>query len=193
MSPDEFRAAAHRVVDLMADYLETLETRPVLPPIEPGSLRPLFPPAAPEASEPLDRILDDYHRLVEPNATHWQHPGFMAYFASSASSSGILAEMLVAALNQNPMLWRTSPIGTELEGVVVDWLRQGLGLPDSFDGLLTDTASTSTLIALAAAREAAGIDAAADGLAGRDGLRGLRVYASAEAHSSVEKACMTLG
>ena len=193
MSPEEFRAAAHRVVDLMGDYLETLETRPVLPPIEPGSLRPLFPASAPEAPEPLDRILDDYRRLVEPNATHWQHPGFMAYFASTASSSGILAEMLVAALNQNPMLWRTSPIGTELEGVVVDWLRQGLGLPDSFDGLLTDTASTSTLIALAAAREAAGIDAAADGLAARDGLQALRVYASAEAHSSVEKACMTLG
>jgi aromatic-L-amino-acid decarboxylase len=193
MAADEFRAAAHAVVDLMADYLERVDTQPVLPRVEPGSLRPLFPPAAPEEPEPLDRILDDYRQLVEPNATHWQHPGFMAYFASSASSSGILAEMLVAALNQNPMLWRTSPIGTELEGVVVDWLRQGLGLPDTFDGLLTDTASTSTLIALAAAREAAGIDAAAEGLAARDDLRGLRVYASAEAHSSVEKACMTLG
>ena len=193
MAADEFRAAAHAVVDLMADYLEHLETQPVLPRVEPGSIRPLFPPAAPEAPEPLEAILADYRRLVEPNATHWQHPGFMAYFASSASSSGILAEMLVAALNQNPMLWRTSPIGTELEGVVVDWLRQGLGLPDGFDGLLTDTASTSTLIALAAAREVSGIEAAADGLAARKDLPGLRIYASAEAHSSVEKACMTLG
>jgi aromatic-L-amino-acid/L-tryptophan decarboxylase len=193
MDPDEFRAAAHAVVDLMADYLETVDARPVLPPIEPGSLRGRFPEAAPEGPEALDAILADYGRLVEPNATHWQHPGFMAYFASTASGAGILGEMLTAALNQNPMLWRTSPIGTELEGVVVDWLRQGLGLPEGFDGLLTDTASTSTLIALAAAREAADIDASAEGLPARRDVPPLRVYASAEAHSSVEKACMTLG
>ena len=101
--------------------------------------------------------------------------------------------MLTAVLGQNPMLWRTSPIGTELEEVVVDWLRRALGLPDGFDGLLTDTASTSSLIALAAAREAAGLDVARRGLAGRDDVGGVRVYASAEAHSSIEKACMTLG
>jgi aromatic-L-amino-acid/L-tryptophan decarboxylase len=193
MSPEDFRSAAHTVVDLMADYLETVETRSVLPAIEPGTVRPLFPSAAPEDPEPLDAILDDYRTLVEPFTTGWQHPGFMAYFASSASGAGILGEMLVAALNQNPMLWRTSPVGTELEGVVVDWLRRGLGLPDGFDGLIADTASTSTLIALAAAREAAGLAAAAYGLAARDDLPGLRVYASAEAHSSIEKACMTLG
>ena len=193
MDAAEFRAAAHAAVDRMADYLESVASRPVLPPIEPGSLRGLFPVAAPEAPEPIDAILADYDRLIEPNATHWQHPGFMAYFASSAASAGILGEMLVAALNQNPMLWRTSPIGTELEIVVVDWLRRGLGLPDGFEGLLTDTASTSTLIALAAAREAAGTDASTAGLPARDDLPALRVYASAEAHSSVEKACMTLG
>ena len=101
--------------------------------------------------------------------------------------------MLTATLGQNPMLWRTSPIGTELEEVVVDWLRQALGLPEAFDGLLTDTASTSSLIALAGARQAAGVDAAAQGLTGRPELPALRVYASAEAHSSIEKACMTLG
>ena len=157
-------------------------------------LRPLFPATPPESPEPLEAILADYRRLVEPNVTHWQHPGFLAYFATTASGPGILGEMLTAAIGQNAMLWRTSPIGTELEEVVVDWLRQALGLPDGFDGLLTDTASTSTLIALAAAREAGGTDAAARGLAGRDDLGGgLRVYASAEAHSSVEKACMTLG
>jgi aromatic-L-amino-acid/L-tryptophan decarboxylase len=193
MDPDEFRAAAHAVVDLMADYLETVDERPVLPPIEPGTLRARFPGTAPEDPEALDTILADYARLVEPNATHWQHPRFMAYFASTASGAGILGEMLTAALNQNPMLWRTSPIGTELEGVIVDWLRQAVGLPDGFDGLLTDTASTSTLIALAAAREAAGFDASAEGLPGRVDVPSLRVYASAEAHSSVEKACMTLG
>jgi aromatic-L-amino-acid/L-tryptophan decarboxylase len=193
MDADEFRAAAHAVVDLMADYLETVDAWPVLPQIEPGSLRGRFPDTAPDDPEALDTILADYGRLVEPNATHWQHPGFMAYFASTASGAGILGEMLTAALNQNPMLWRTSPIGTELEGVVVDWLRQGLGLPEGFDGLLTDTASTSTLIALAAAREAAGVDASAEGLPARRDVPPLRVYASTEAHSSVEKACMTLG
>jgi len=194
MDPATFRAAAHAVVEVMADYLETIESRAVFPAIEPGSLRPLFPMAAPDSPEPLDAILADYHRLVEPNATHWQHPGFLAYFATTASGPGILGEMLTAALGQNPMLWRTSPIGTELEQVVVGWLRQALGLPESFDGLLTDTASTSTLIALAAAREAAGTEASALGLAGRTDLgAGVRVYASVEAHSSVEKACMTLG
>jgi aromatic-L-amino-acid decarboxylase len=194
MDPEAFRAAAHAVADLMADYLEHVASYPVFPSIEPGSLRPLFTVSAPEGPEPIEAILADYRALIEPNATHWQHPGFMAYFATTASGPGILGEMLTAALGQNPMLWRTSPIGTELEEVVVDWLRQALGLPATFDGLLTDTASTSTLIALAAAREAAGTDAAAKGLAARPDLgAGLRVYASAEAHSSVEKACMTLG
>jgi len=194
MDPADFRAAGHVVVDLMADYLETLESRAVFPPIEPGSLRPLFPALPPEMPESIETILADYRALIEPNATHWQHPGFLAYFSTTASGPGILGEMLTAALGQNAMLWRTSPIGTELEELVVDWLRQALGLPVGFDGLLTDTASTSTLIALAAAREACGADVAARGLAGRDDLGGgLRVYASAEAHSSVEKACMTLG
>ena len=194
MDAEAFRAAAHTVVDVMADYLEGIEARPVFPAIEPGTLRPLFPTSAPESPEPIEAILADYGRLIEPNATHWQHPAFLAYFATTASGPGILGEMLTAAIGQNAMLWRTSPIGTELEEVVVDWLRQALGLPETFDGLLTDTASTSTLIALAAAREAAGTDAAARGLAGRADLGGgLRVYASTEAHSSIEKACMTLG
>jgi aromatic-L-amino-acid decarboxylase len=189
-----FRAAAHAVVDLMADYIEGIESRPVMPLVEPGTLRPQFPSAAPETPEPIEAILADYTRLIEPNATGWQHPGFLAYFSTTASGPGILGEMLTAAIGQNAMLWRTSPIGTELEEVVVDWLRAALGLPATFDGLLTDTASTSTLIALAAARETAGTDASARGLAGRTDLgAGLRVYASGEAHSSIEKACMTLG
>jgi aromatic-L-amino-acid decarboxylase len=193
MDPEAFRAAAHRVVDLMADYVAGVERHPVLPPIEPGSIAAQLPNTPPEGPESLDSILADYLALIEPNATAWQHPGFFAYFASTASGPGILGEMLTAALGQNPMLWRTSPSGTELEQVVVDWLRQALGLPGSFDGLLTDTASTSTLIALAAARQAAGIDAVAAGIAGRSDVPALRVYASQEAHSSVDKACMTLG
>jgi aromatic-L-amino-acid decarboxylase len=193
LDPEAFRAAAHRVVDLMADYLARVETFAILPPIEPGAVAGQLPPEAPVQPEPLEAILDDYTRLIEPNATHWQHPGFFAYFATTSSAPGILAEMLVAAIQQNPMLWRTSPSGTELEAVVVGWLRDALGLPPEFDGLLTDTASTSTLIALAAAREAARVGAAAKGIAGRLDVPALRVYASAEAHSSVEKACMTLG
>ena len=193
MDPGSFRAAAHAAVDIMADYLEGIAERDVMPPVEPGSLRPLFPAAPPEAPESMDTILADYRRLFEPNVTHWQHPRFLAYFASSASGPGIVGEMLTAVLNSNPMLWRTSPVGTELEQVVVDWMRQALGLPVGFDGLITDTASTSSMLALAAARQAAGIDAAAEGLPGRPDVPQLRVYASEEAHSSIAKACMTLG
>jgi aromatic-L-amino-acid decarboxylase len=182
MDPEAFRAAGHTVVDLMADYLASVERFAVFPSVEPGSIAPSFPTAAPEAPEPIEAILDDYRRLVEPNATHWQHPGFLAYFGTTASGPGILGEMLTAAIGQNAMLWRTSPIATELEGVVVGWLRQAVGLPESFDGLITDTASTSSLIALAGAREAAG-----------GNIAQMRVYASEEAHSSIEKACMTLG
>jgi aromatic-L-amino-acid decarboxylase len=193
MDPAAFRAAAHEVADLIADYLESIEDYPVFPNVEPGSIAPQFPATAPEGPEPIGAILDDYKRLVEPNATAWQHPAFLAYFATTASGPGILGEMLTAALGQNGMLWRTSPIATELEGVVVGWLREALGLPETFDGLLSDTASTNSTIALAAAREAAGVDAAAKGLVGRPEVPALRVYASAEAHSSIERACMTLG
>ncbi len=193
MDPERFRAAGYAMVDRIADYLAQVESFAVLPAIEPGSIGPQLPAMPPSSPESMAAILADVDRLVVPNATHWQHPGFFAYFATSASGPGILGEMLTAALGQNPMLWRTSPIGTELEQVVVGWLRRALGLPDAFDGLLTDTASTSTLIALAAAREAAGLEAAAKGLAGRDDVARVRVYASAEAHSSIDKACMTLG
>ena len=190
MDPQTFRPAGHAVVDLMADYLAGIERFPVLPRVAPGELRGRIPGVPPEGPEPLAAILDDYRALVEPNVTHWQHPGFFAYFASTASGPGILAEMLMSTLVANAMLWRTSPVATELEEVTVGWLRDGLGLPAAFDGLFTDTASTSSLIALAAARQAATGDAAQAGLA--DAGR-LRVYASAEAHSSIEKACMTLG
>ncbi len=191
MDPETFRRAAHAVADLMADYLAGVERFPVLPAVEPGELRARFPAAPPERPAPLADVLVDYRALVEPNITHWQHPAFFAYFASSGSAAGILGEMLMATLVGNAMLWRTSPVATELEEVTVGWLRQGFGLPDGFDGFFTDTASTSSLIGLAGARQAVpGSDAAADGLAGRPALR---IYASAEAHSSIEKAAMTLG
>jgi aromatic-L-amino-acid decarboxylase len=193
MDPEAFRRAAHAAVDVMADYLAGVGDRAVFPNIEPGHIRPLFPQQAPEKPEPIEAILADYQRLIEPNLTHWQHPRFMAYFSSTGAAPGIIGEMLTAVLNSNVMLWRTSPAGTELEQAIVEWFRQALGLPGEFDGLLTDTASTSSLLALAAARQAAGIDAASKGLPGRSDVPQLRVYASAEAHSSIEKACMTLG
>jgi aromatic-L-amino-acid decarboxylase len=189
MPVEEFRASAHRAVDLLADYLAGVERYAVFPPVEPGALRRLFPAAPPDDPESIDSILADIPDLILPNVTHWQHPGFLAYFATTASGIGILGELLTAGIGSNAMLWRTSPVATELEGVVVDWFRQALGLPEEFDGLITDTASTSSLIALAATREAAGIHASEAGI----GRATLRVYGSTEAHSSIAKACMTLG
>src|SRR5262245_8530312 len=125
MDPEAFREAAHRVVDLLADSLASVEGRAVFPPVEPGTIAPRFPSAPPAHGEPLDEILADVERLIVPNLTHWQHPGFFAYFSTTASGPGILGELLTAALGQNPMLWRTSPVGTELEGVVVGWLQIG--------------------------------------------------------------------
>jgi aromatic-L-amino-acid/L-tryptophan decarboxylase len=189
----EYRRVLHEIADLIADYAESLPGRPVLPPVEPGTIAPLFPSSPPDDPESLEAILGDYRRLIEPHATAWNHPGFMAYFPTSSSAAGVVGELLMASLAQNSFLWRTSPIGTELETVVVSWLRQALGLPDGFDGLFTDTASIGSLIGLAGAREAAGLDAASRGLADRPEVGTPRVYASAEAHSSIDKACMTLG
>ena len=144
MPAAEFREYAHRVADQVADYLERLESYRVLPDIRPGDVRAALPTAPPQAAEPFGRALDDFARLIEPNVTHWQHPGFLAYFPSVASGPGILGEWLAAGLNSNVMLWRNAPASTELEQVVVDWLRQMLGLPAEFDGMLTDTASMSS-------------------------------------------------
>ncbi len=194
MSPEEFRAAAHRVADMVADYLEKLESYSVLPDLAPGSVRRRMAAEPPAAPAPLDSILHDYLRLIEPNITHWQHPGFMAYFCSVASGPGILGEWLAAGLNSNVMFWRNAPASTEVEEVVVSWLRQMLGLPPDFDGMFTDTASVSSLISVVAARHAApGLDSRDQGLAGRPGIGRLRLYCSEEAHSSIEKAAIVAG
>lgn len=194
MGAAEFREAAHRVVDRVADYLESLESQQVLPRLEPGSIRRQLPEAPPAEPEPLDTILDDYARLIEPNITHWQHPGFMAYFPSIASGPGILGEWLATGLNSNVMFWKNAPASTELEEQVVSWLRQMLGLPETFDGMLTDTASISSLLSIVVARHAIpGLDSRDEGLAGREGVRRLRLYASTEAHASIEKAAIVTG
>lgn len=150
---DTFRAAMHRVADLVADYLENVHRYPVVPRIQPGDVRRALPATPPEQPEPLDRILEDYQRLIEPNTTHWNHPGFMAYFAVTGSGPGILGETLSAALNVNAMLWRTGPAPTELEEHACDWLRQLMELPAEFRGHINDTASVGSLVALAAARQ----------------------------------------
>ncbi|MBI4565226.1 MAG: amino acid decarboxylase [Planctomycetes bacterium] len=189
-----FRAAAHRVADMIADYFERVGDYPVVPKIRPGDVAQALPAIPPEQPESMDRILDDYQRLVEPNTTHWNHPGFMAYFAITGSKPGVLGEALAAALNANAMVWKTGPAATELELRVCDWLRQMVGLPSEFQGHINDTASIGTLLALAAARhQAPGLDIRRRGMAGRSDLPALTIYASEEAHSSVDKAAVTLG
>ncbi|HZV53207.1 MAG TPA: pyridoxal-dependent decarboxylase [Candidatus Dormibacteraeota bacterium] len=186
----EFELAAGRATAWVARYLESVRDRRVLPEVVPGQVRAALPAAPPEQGEPLEHLLRDFERLVLPGITHWNHPRFFAYFATTGSEPGILAELLIAALNVNAMLWRTSPAATEVEEVACDWLRQAVGLPDPIFGCINDTASSSTLYALAAAREALDLDVRRRGLAG---LPALVLYASEEAHSSVEKAGIVLG
>jgi aromatic-L-amino-acid decarboxylase len=194
LPPAEFRAAMHRVADIVADYLERVGDYPVLPRMSPGDVARQLPEAPPDRPEPWDLLLDDYLRLIEPNVTHWNHPGFLAYFAISGSGPGILGEALAAGLNVNAMLWRTGPAPTELEGRVCDWLRQMMDLPPEFRGHINDTASISSLLALAAARHRLpGLDVRTRGLAGRPEVPPLTVYASEQAHSSIDKAAIVLG
>jgi aromatic-L-amino-acid decarboxylase len=184
----------HRVADLVADYLEKVGSLPVLPGVAPGEVAARLPAAAPSFPEPLATVLDDYERLIEPNNTHWNHPGFLAYFAITGSGPGILGETLAAGLNVNAMLWRSSPAATELEERVCDWLRQMLDLPAAFRGHINDTASTSSLVALAAARHRLpGLAIRTRGLAGRPEIPALTLYASDQAHSSIDKAAIVLG
>ena len=193
MTPSEFRKHGHALIDWVADYLANPERYPVLPRVAPGDVRAALPAAAPEQGEPFEQIFADFERVIVPALTHWNHPGFFAYFAITASEPGILAELLSAALNQQAMLWRTSPAATELEEVSLNWLRQLLGLPDPFEGVIYDTASVATLHGLAAAREAAVPGVRHQGLAGRADVGPLRVYCSEHAHSSVDKAVILLG
>ncbi|HEU4452543.1 MAG TPA: pyridoxal-dependent decarboxylase, partial [Longimicrobium sp.] len=192
MPPEEFRRHAHAVVDWMADYLAGVGEYPVLAQVQPGEVAAQLPASPPAEGEPVSAMLADFERIVVPGITHWNHPGFHAYFAITGSAPGILGEMLSAALNVNAMLWRSGPSPTELEERSLDWLRQMLGLPPEFRGTLQDTASLSTLIAIATAREAAGLGVREEGMSGRD-LPRLRVYASEQVHSSIDKACITLG
>ena len=193
MNKEDFRRFGHEFVDWIADYFERVEDLPVLAAIEPGDLKAQLPDVPPKQGEPMDRILSDVDRLIVPALTHWSHPSFFAYFATSTSAPGIFGEMLAAAFDNKAMLWRTSPASTELEEVTLDWLRQMMGLDPGMIGIIYDTASVSSMHAIAAAREGVEQRIREEGMSGRSDLPLLRVYTSEQAHSSIEKAVITLG
>jgi aromatic-L-amino-acid decarboxylase len=185
MDAEEFRLHAHRLVDWMADYMGTVESLPVKSRVAPGEIAAQLPASAPPRGEAFDAIFDDFRRIVMPGVTHWQHPSFFAYFPANSSRPSVLAEMLMATLGVNGMLWQTSPSATELETRVMQWLRDMIGLPQAFTGTIQDTASTATLCAILTARERA-----LQGRGNRAGLSGagaFTTYCSAETHSSIEK------
>jgi aromatic-L-amino-acid/L-tryptophan decarboxylase len=193
MSKEEFRRFGHELIDWVAEYLEHVEDLPVLAQIEPGDLKAQLPAAPPEKGEAMERIIADVDRLIVPALTHWNHPSFFAYFATSTSAPGIFGELLSAAFDNKAMLWRTSPASTELEEVTLDWLRQMMGLDAGMTGIIYDTASVSSMHAIAAAREGVELRIREEGMSGRKDLPLLRVYVSEQAHSSIEKGVITLG
>ncbi len=193
MSPEDFRRLGHDLIDWIADYFAHIEERPVLPSIKPGDLKAQLPSMPPIQGEPMETIIDDLDRLIVPALTHWSHPSFFAYFATSTSAPGIFGELLTAAFDNKAMLWRTSPASTELEEVVLHWLRQMMGLDPGMQGIIYDTASVSSLHAIAAAREGVEKRIREEGMSGRTDLPLLRVYVSEHSHSSIEKAVITLG
>ncbi|PYL19746.1 MAG: amino acid decarboxylase [Verrucomicrobia bacterium] len=191
-SPEEFRKQLHELADWIADFRQNIESLRVAPDDKPGSIRAQLPPQPPEEGEPFEKILADVDRLVVPGLVHWGHPMFLGYFGWTTTAPGILGEIITAPLNVNAMTWRTSPAATELETLVIDWLRQWMHLPKDFDGVVYDTASVGVMHALAAAREEAAPSTRKRGLVGA-GAPVFRIYASEQAHSSAEKAAIALG
>ena len=194
MSRDDFVLYGARILEDIAQYMAHPEAVSVFPSITPGSIKTQLPLEPPQFPVSMDEILSDFHSILMPGMTHWNHPGFMAYFANSSPGPSILAETLIAGLNQNAMLWRTSPSATELEEVTTRWVAKLIGLPDTMSGLITDTASMSTLLAIAAAREQIpGLNIREEGLSSRPEVPTLRIYTSDQAHSATDKAAITLG
>ncbi len=187
----EFRRYAHEFVDWMADYLETVDKLPVKSQVNPGEVFARIPDQAPDKGEPMSRIFGDFQQIILPGMTHWQSPNYFAYFTANSSYPSVLAEMLTAALAAQCMVWETSPAAAELEEKVMNWLRDMIGLPAMFEGVIQDTASTATLVALLTAREkATGYRINEEGFPGEQVFR---VYCSTEAHSSIEKAVKMAG
>lgn len=193
MSAEDFRRRGYEMIDWIAGYFERLEDLPVLSSNQPNDLKNALPKSAPENGESFDRIFADVETLILPAVTNWNHPNFHGLFSTSTSAAGIFGEMLAAAFDQKAMLWRTSPASTELEEVVTDWLRQMMKLDDGFKGIIYDTASVSTLHAIAAAREGLNLRIRENGMSGRGDLPLLTVYTSGQSHSSIEKAVILLG
>lgn len=187
MPQSEFRKHAHELVDWIADYLENVESKPVLANIKPGGVKSKLPISPPDFGEGMDKIFKDVDDIIMPGMTHWNHPNFMAYFNSTASGPGILGDFLSSAFNINGMVWKSSPASTELEEVVLNWFREMLQLPKQFFGIMYDLASVSSMHAIAAAREQA-----KSNYQNYD-ITKLKIYCSEQAHSSIEKATITLG
>ena len=190
--PEEFRKQLHELADWIADFRENIESLRVAPNEKPGAVRAQLPAQPPEDGEPFEKILNDVDRLIVPGMVHWSHPMFLGYFGWTTTAPGILGEIITAPLNVNAMTWRTCPAATELETVVIDWLRQWLGLPDEFGGVVYDTASVGIMHALAVAREQAAPSTRKLGLTNRD-LPRFRIYTSDQAHSAAEKSAIALG
>jgi aromatic-L-amino-acid decarboxylase len=190
--PAEFRKQLHELADWIADFHEHIEQLRVAPNHKPGAIREQLPRCAPEEGEPFEQILTDVDHIIIPGMVHWSHPMFLGYFGWTSTPPGILGEVLTAPLNVNAMTWRTCPAATELETVVLDWLRQWVGLSDEFEGVIYDTASVGIMHALAVAREEAAPATRKLGLTDRN-LPRLRIYTSDQAHSSAEKAAIALG
>jgi aromatic-L-amino-acid/L-tryptophan decarboxylase len=192
MTPEEFRRFGHQLVDWVADYRARMADLPVMSTVEPGALRAALPDAPPVHPEPFEAIFADLDRLIVPGLSHWQHPSFHGYFPSNGDLSSVLGDYLSTGLGVIGLSWQSSPALTELEECVTDWLRQMVGLSREWSGVIQDTASTCTLVALTCARErTSGYSLARGGLQGE--ARPLRVYASTQSHSSVEKAALLAG
>jgi aromatic-L-amino-acid decarboxylase len=192
MTPDEFRRLGHQVIDWIADYRATIEARPVQPRVEPGALRKQLPGDPPEKGQPFEEVLKDVERLILPALAHWQHPRFFGYFPANGELSSVLGDTLSTGLGVLGLNWQAAPALTELEETVTDWLRRMLGLTNTWQGVLQDTASSSTLVALISARErATDLALVRGGL--QTGGKPLVVYCSEQAHSSVDKAALLAG
>jgi aromatic-L-amino-acid decarboxylase len=189
MKNEDFRRAGHQFVDWIAEYFEKIEKYPIISRLEPGDIKREIPAVPPARGEAVEAIFQDFERVIMPGITHWQHPGWFAYFPANNSPASVLGELLTAGLGAQCMVWQTSPAAAELEDVVLDWLRQMIGLPAGFSGVIQDTASTATLCALLSAREkASGFTSNDNGLD-----LPLTVYASEEVHSSADKGVRIAG
>ena len=192
MTPDEFRRLGHRVIDWIADYRETIESRPVAPPTSPGEVRKALPVSPPELGESFDGMFHDLDQFIAPNLVHWQHPRFFGYFPGNASLESVLGDFLSTGLGVVGLSWQAAPALAEVEEVVTDWVRQAIGLSGVWQGVIHDTASTATLVALFCARErSTGFGLARGGMQAEP--HPLVVYASAQSHSSVDKAALLAG